>query len=400
MDDTRRRQFRVLMTAETLSLLGDQLLGVALPLFAFDHLGGASASVLVLLTRMVPSALLGVWGGVVADRVDRRRLFLAACLLRAGLVLPLLGAPHGGLPLVLLVVVALVALAQLAGPAVGASLPSVVSPETLPSANARLTARTVLLGLAAPTLGALVYARAGLQAVVLVNVGLYLLSGAVARLLRLPAPARPEGRPGVLADLAGGVRLLTDDPVLGRLILVVSVAMLGLGVELAVVVPFVRDTLHGSSVSVGQLSTVHALGGLVGAVTVPRLVRRLDPLGLIRIGVLGLPAAAAGLLVSQQVWHAAPGMLLAGLLMTLLSTGATTHLQRAVPDTHLGRVLGVIGSTLGLASAAGAGGARLLTHLVPLRDCLAVAAGIELLGVLLWLTRSHDQEVAGARPTA
>ncbi len=375
------------MTAETLSLFGDQLLGVALPLYAFDHLGGATASVAILLARVVPLGLVGVWGGVVADRVDRRRLLVAVGLLRAALVLPLLAVGGGGLVLVIAVVFGLAASGQLAGPAVGASLPAVVSPEDLPSANARLAARTVLVGLIAPTLGAVVYAGPGLTAVLILNVTLYVLGAAVARILELPQPIR-ENSDGLVADLLAGVRILTADPMLRRLLAVVTVAMFGLAVELAVLVPFVRGVLHGSPTAVGALTTVQAVGGLVGAVLVPVIARRRGPRFLIQVGILGLPMAALSFLVSQRVWQAVPGVLLAGLLVTVLYAGAQTHLQRTVPNAYLGRVLGVIGSAFGLASMAGTGLAVVLTRVISLRDCLKVAAAIELVAVLMWTMRT------------
>ncbi|HVB27848.1 MAG TPA: MFS transporter, partial [Mycobacteriales bacterium] len=383
-----RRQFRLLMTAETLSLFGDQLLGVALPLYVFDHLGGAPASVMILLARVVPQGLLGVWGGAIADRVNRRRLFIGVGLLRALLVLPLFAVAHGGLALAAAVVVGLAASGQLAGPAVGASLPAIVSPADLPSANARLAARTVLVSLVAPTLGALLYAGPGLRTLVVVNVALYLLSSVVARALDLPEQHQESHPGGLVADMADGVRVLFLNPLLRRLLGVVVVAMFGLAVELAVLVPFVRGVLHGSPTSVGALTTVQAIGGLAGAVAVPLIARRLNSRALIHIGVLGLPLAALGFLVSRHVWQAVPGVALAGLLVTMLSAGAQTYLQLTVPRTHIGRVLGVIGSAFGLASMAGTGLAAVLTHVLALRDCLKVAAAIELVAVLIWTLRA------------
>lgn len=394
-----RRQFRLLMTAETLSLFGDQLLGVALPLYAFDHLGGATASVAILLARVIPLGLLGVWGGVVADRVDRRRLLVAVGLLRAALVLPLLAMGGGGLVLVIAVVVGLAASGQLAGPAVGASLPAVVSPEDLPSANARLAARTVLVGLLAPTLGAVVYAGLGLTAVLILNVTLYVLGAAVARMLELPQPMRESSDAGLIADLVVGARVLVADPMLRRLLAVVTVAMFGLAVELAVLVPFIREGLDGSPTAVGALTTVQAVGGLVGAVLVPFIARRRGPGFLIQLGVLGLPVAAIGFLTSQQVWQAVPGVLMAGVLVTVLYAGAQTHLQRTVPTAYLGRVLGVIASAFGIASMAGTALAAALTQVMSLRDCLKVAAAIELVAVLMWTMRTAAARRRNATPS-
>lgn len=384
------------MTAETLSLFGDQLLGVALPLYVFDHLGGATASVAVLLARVVPLGLLGFWGGAMADRADRRRLLVMVGMLRAGMVLALLAIDGAGLGLVIVVVIGLTATAQLAGPAVGASLPAVVSPEDLPSANARLAARTVLVGMLAPTLGAAIYTGSGLGAVVALNAGLYALSAVVARALALPLLPAELRESSLLAGMAAGIRLLWDDSVLRRLLVVVVVAMMGLAVELAVIMPFIRGALSGTPTEVGVLTTLQAVGGLLGAVLVPVLARRRGARTLIGVGIWGLPMAALGFLASQVVWQAVPGVLLAGLLVTVLTAGAQTHLQSTVPVSHLGRVLGAVSSAFGIASMVGTGLAVVLTRLVSLRSCLSVAAGIELVAVLLWSIRPPRERRARA----
>jgi hypothetical protein len=290
--------------------------------------------------------------------------------------------------LAIAVVVGLAASGQLAGPAVGASLPAVVRPEELPSANARLAARTVFVGLLAPMIGAAVYARFGLTAVVYANVILYLLGAMVARFLQLPRIVRENAGAGIVAEMTAGVRILFADRLLRRLLFVVTVAMFGLAVELAVLVPFVRGVLHGSSLAVGALTSVQAIGGLVGAVAVPSIARRYGPWILIQVGILGLPMSALSFLVSYRVFQAVPGVLLAGLLVTVLFAGAQTYLQIVVSSTHLGRVLGAIGSAFGLASVAGTGLAVVLTRVISLRDCFRVAAVIELLAVLIWAVRT------------
>jgi MFS family permease len=376
------------MTAQMFSQTGDQLLGVALALYVLDASGSPSLSAATALARVVPAALLGAIGGAVVDRTNRRRLLVRLSLARAVLVLPLLLVASGTLPLFAVLALELVraTVAQLTGPAAGASLPVVVAADDLPQANARLAARTVVLQLAAPTLGAVLYARYGLELAIALNAAAYLAASVAWS--RLPAQAAlPRGEHRLLSSTRAGYRLVRNDAVLLPLLVSLTVALVGLTLELAILVPLIRQELQGSASSVGMLTSLQAVGALLAAWVFTRLYRRLGVAPLIRIGMCGLPVATIAFLLSQEAHHAIPGVVAAGFLLSTLTASAQVYLQRSVAPSHLGRVLGIIGSTMALAAVVGTTAAIAATVALGLRGALVVALAIELAGLVLYLVR-------------
>lgn len=381
--------FRRLLTADTLSVFGDQLLSVALPLYLLDITGSPTAAAAAALARAIPVAFFGVLGGALADRHDTRRVLVTATASRTLCVLPLLVSLSSDVRqwVVYAVALALGTLAALAQPAVGASLPLVVRPDDLPTSNAKLSARTVAVQLVAPSAGAILYSAAGLTGVVVANATLFLLATLAAAALRLPARDRPTRGESWRVGLLGGLSHLRSDRQLRTVTIGALVALLGLSLQLALLVPYVREELHGSRTSVGLLTTGEGLGGLVGAACVAWLGRRLGPRVLVTLGMFGLPLSCLSLLLSESVAHAIPGIFLAGLLLTVLTVGFQTLVQTTVPFSHLGRVLGLFGTAFGAAAVLGATGAVVLSAALGLRGCFGLSAALEVLGLVYYLLR-------------
>lgn len=379
--------FRRMVASETLSLTADRLLGVALPLFVLDRTGSGGLAAAAVLSQALPLAVFGALGGAIVDRVDHRRALVVASATRWALALPMLLVVLRVLPLPVVFVLAavLVTIGQVTGPAVGASLPSLIPKSDLPRAIAQMSARNVVVQLVAPTLGALLYGWAGLGAVITVDAGLF--AAATFGFYSLPRrPSAPARASTVSRDMVEGVRRVRRDPVLTWLLAAVGLGLVGLSLELAVLVPFVRGVLHGAPETVGLLTSTEAVGGLLAAALFPALHRRLGLQRMLSLGVIGLPAATLGLLASQSTVQAVPGLLLAGLLLTLLTAAVRVHVQSSVEPGYLGRVAGVIGSVIGAAAVLGSLLAIGLMALIGLRWCLAVAACIEVTGTALHLS--------------
>ena len=388
----RRRDhgLRWLLTAQALSLLGDQLLGVALALYVLDVSGSVVLSTASILLNMLPGVALGPVGGAIVDQCDRRRLLMVVSIARALLVLPLLLVTAGWAPVGCVLIVTFIksSVAQLAGPSVGASLPALVAAHDLPRANARLATTTVVLQLTAPAVGAIIYARHGLTFAVVCNAVAYLAaSGAWFRLpSSMPVPTT-KGR--VWRSTLAGIQLVKRDPLLSRLLTALAVGLIGLSMQMALLVPFVRLELHGSAASVGLISSVQAVGALVAALAFTRLHRRLGNLGVVALGMCGLPAATIVFVLSHDVYQAFPGVLASGLLLALLTSASQVHIQQNVPGHFLGRVLGIIGSTIACAVVVGTAIAMVLSVWVQMRTVLLFAVALELSGVAWYVGAAH-----------
>lgn len=394
-------QLQRLLAVQTLSLLADSFLSVALALYVLDSSGSPALSAATVLARMLPAVLLGALGGALVDRWDRRRLLFRVSLLRSLLVLPLLLVVVGWVPISAVLALELLraVLAQTNGPAVGASLPVVVAPDDLPRANARIAVRKVVVQLAAPSIGAALYAGYGLAPVVLLNALLYVLA-ALTWLSLTEQPPPGQVAEDVLGATLTAFHLVRSDAVLRPLLTALLVSLVGLGVKLAILVPFVRQELHGSAQAVGALTSLEAAGGVVAALTFPRLLSRFGIPRLLGAGMWALPLASGSLLLSNTVAHAAPGALAAGLLLSLLTASLQVYLQTSVQVVALGRVLGIVGSTIALGALLGTALAVALSLFLDLRTVLVVAVAFELVGAAIYVRPARSRARTSRTPPA
>jgi MFS family permease len=194
----RHRDFALLWTAGLISVAGDFALLIALPLHAYALTGSAVATGGVFAASLLPQVLFGSVAGVFVDRWDRKRTMVAADLLRAALLLPLLAVGSPDLLWLLYLVRAATGVGGLIfDPAESALLPRLVGEERLVTANALNALNNNIGRLVGPVAGGLLYAAGGLPAVVIVDAASFALSAALIMAIR--ANARPE-REGESAD--------------------------------------------------------------------------------------------------------------------------------------------------------------------------------------------------------
>lgn len=304
----RSRDLRLLVTGSTVSLLGDGVYSVAMAVAALRSADAASTLAAVAVAGLVPRIVLGLFGGVLADRVSRRAILLVADLVRGAVVavlgLLLLG---GSPPLWVLIacVVPLGAASGVAAPAFGAILPDVVDQDELVAANSVLSSVSpfaqLMLG---PALGGLLASfDAGLA--MLVDAGTFAVSAGCVLLLR-PARQHAAGARSVpWAHFREGITYVRATPWLATNLLsglVVSFAVSGSFTLL----PFlVTRGYHAPSSSFGYLIAVGGAAATVTAVVVGALGRRRRPLassytmyavGLLAVAAMGLvPSVLAAL---------------------------------------------------------------------------------------------------------
>jgi MFS family permease len=159
----RNRDFVLLQSGQLLSAMGSEATAIAYPLLALAVTHSPGRAGVVSFARLVPFALLQLPAGVAADRVDRRRMMVAADLVRAVAIGVLAAAiVAGDASFVLLAVVALVesAATVVFTTAATGALRSVVPVPQLPDAVGAVTARIATVNLAGPPLGGFLFGRA------------------------------------------------------------------------------------------------------------------------------------------------------------------------------------------------------------------------------------------------
>ena len=402
----RRRDFALLWFGGLISMTGDWMLLVALPIYVYQITGSALATGAMFAAGLLPTVLFGSVAGVFVDRWDRKKTMVVANVLLFLSVLPLLLVPETGW----LWVVYAVALVQSCfgifnDPAENSLLPRLVEEERLVTANSLNAANNDLARLAGPALAGLVVGWFGLVGVVVVDALSYLVAAALVFLISVPAaPEQAEGTTperaggaaasflGVWREWVEGLRLVGMSRGILTVFVVGAVTGLGEGVFLALFPPFVRVALDGGALELGWLMSAQAVGGILGGLVVGSAAVRLSPrrllgvgailFGLIDLAIFLYPAFVEGVALGLALF------VLVGVPATGMVAGLQTLLQTSAEDRYRGRVFGTLGTTQALLMLAGtlAGGALGDTvGIVPVlvvQGGAYVAAGVLVLGTL------------------
>ena len=373
----RRRDFALLWFAGLVSLIGDWMLIVALPLTVYQLTGSALATGGVLIANKLSALVLGSVAGVFVDRWDRKRTMVVANLVRAPILLLLLAVDSAERVWIVYPVAAAVSVVgQFFRPAENALLPRLVGEELLVPANALNALNDNLSRLLGPALGGLVAAWFGLRGVVAVDAASYLIAAGM--IAAIGASTRPERTPPVETaavtkagavvwhEWLAGLRLIRDRPVLRVVFGVFAVASLGEGVMQTAFWIYIDQALGGGPREAGWLLSAQAAGGLAGAVIIGSWARNRPPvfllgwgaigIGLIDLMVFNYPAFVPG------IWLGLGLMAIGGVPATAFGTGYTSALQADVTDAYRGRVFGALGATSALFMIGGAAIAGLATE--------------------------------------
>ena len=366
----RQRNFGLLWSAGLISLAGDWMLRIALPIYVYQLTGSALATSTMLIAGMLPDLLFGSIAGVFVDRWDRKRTMVICNLLLAIGLLPLL-AVRSAEQIWLLYLVAFYesTIAQFFGPAENALLPQLVGQQHLVAANSLNALNNNLARLIGPALGGMVAWLTGLAGVALIDAATFLFAAVLIGLISgtfkpvKSLTADDHGSVGqawaaVPREWLAGLRLIRRERVVMILFALIAITSLGEGVFGVLFVVFVNRILGGGAQEIGWLMSAQAVGGLIGGVLVGWMDNKVSSIALI-----GLGALAFGLIDLAIFNYPAffPGFTLALILFiavgipgVTLMTGMNTLLQSAVADEYRGRVFGTYGMTGALLALIGA----------------------------------------------
>jgi MFS family permease len=341
------RDFSRLYAAQLISFGGDWFATVALLGLTLELTGSSSSASLVLVLQVLPFFAASPIAGVLADRVDRRRLMVAADLLRVVVALGFLLARDASTLWIALVAVALLsAVSAFFEPTSSAALPNLVDDEDLPAANVLIGSAWGTMLAVGAALGGVVAVALGREAAFVLNAASFLVSAllilAIHRPFSQPRQARAverAGLAGVRDGIAETIRLARGSRTIAALLL--SKATFGVGSGVILLLAIFGTVVFGAGdLGIGVLFAARGLGALIGPF-LARSVTGLDDRGLI----IGIGASLVGFLVSYGLFPLAPTLWLAALCVfgahlgggaqwTLSSYG----LQRSVPDRIRGRV--------------------------------------------------------------
>ncbi len=334
------RDFRLMWCSGVVTLFGSSLTAVALPVQLKGLTGSAFAVGALGAVELVPLVVFGLYGGALADALDRRKLILyceAALGLLSAVLLADSALPHPLLWPLYAVAALSSALSGLQRPALEALVPRIVPHEQLAAAAALSGLRWQSAMIAGPCLAGLLIAYAGTGWAYGLDVVSFAVSAGLTACLR-PSPAEPGAHRPSLRSLAEGARYAwSRRELLGTYVMDLAATLLAFPVA---VFPFLADELHARW-SLGPMYAAFPAGALVVSLTSgwTSRVHRHGRMMLCGAAGFGLAVAAAGL--AGRVWATLLFLTAAGGFDMVSALARRTLWNRTIPDGLRGRLAGI-----------------------------------------------------------
>lgn len=354
--------FRWLISSSWITNLGDGIAIAAGPLLVasltHDPILVASAALL----QWLPPLVFGLVAGALADRLDRRLIIVTVDLLRALVLVGLTLVVATDLVEIWIVLLAMFLLgtAEVFADNTSATLmPMLVHRDDLAVANSRLTTGFITVNqLAGPPIGAALFAAG--HAVPFASQAAVVALGAVL-ISRIVLPAhRREIAPDthLRHDVAEAFRWVWHHAAVRTLVLTIFVFNITFGAAWSVLVLYATQRLGMGPVGFGLLTTVSAVGGLIGTLAYPWITRHVSLGNLMRIGLVFETFTMLSLALTTHAWVAMCIFFVFGAHAFIWGTTSLTIRQRAVPTELQGRVgsVNLVGVFGGLVIGSGVGG--------------------------------------------
>ena len=340
LEPLRHPDFRLLWTGQAVSVFGNFVFSVALP-FQFFALGATPAQLgtgfaIVIGTQLV----LLLYGGVIVDRVPRRRVILASDLV-SGIVVSAVGGLSlaGALRIEHIYVAAVFfgAAAAFFNPAIGAIVPELVPPDILVQGNALRGISRQGARIVGPAVGGLLVVSAGPGWAFLFD-GLTVFVSFGALLLTRPPATEVRVRRSVLAEIREGLAFTFSLPWLWITIALFAFINAAYSGPLAVGLPLlVRDVLKSDATVFGLLTAAAGGGEILGGIFVGQIGIRRSGIAMYAFSLIGaLAIAGFGLFPVLPLPYLCSAAI--GFSLAAFGTLWDTAVQRNVPRELLGRV--------------------------------------------------------------
>jgi MFS family permease len=348
----RSPTFVVLWLSEALSLIGDRLIMVALITLVYDRTGSAGMVGLLMLFKAIPALLLGSVAGAFVDRWNRKWIMVIANLIQGLLVFWLPLSP--GIVLIFVIYLTMSMVNQFFVPARSATIPDLVAPEALLTANSLFAISIVAAMAIGPAIGTWITERVSLNAAFYADAATFLIPAIAVAFLAIPRQQHAATQPSLGNDLRAGLAFALSQPAVLAALATISAAFLVIGTIAVTGVVITREILKVESSKFGVMMSALGIGMLGGAVVSGWLGRRFT---YVQLGIAGVVLMALGVTALPWSSNLAMASLFAAMIgvgMIIVQVNGQTLLQTIAPEMR-GRLMGIsqtlTGSVTFLASA-------------------------------------------------
>jgi DHA3 family macrolide efflux protein-like MFS transporter len=402
-------RFWSIWIGQAFSLVGSALTQFVLIWWITLETGSTSALAIAGIAALLPQALLGPLGGVVADRYNRRMIMIVADAISALCMLLLVWLfASGAIQLwhIYMMMFIRSSMQAFQAPAAAASAAMLVPRSWLGRVAGLNQMLQGVMTIAAAPLGALLLAFLSFEGALLVDVVTALLGIVPLFFFAIPQLARDATAPtGMWQDFAGGARVVLGNPGLRMLYGLVMLVVITIMPTFTLTPLLVRDHFNGGVNEVAIMEGLAGLGTIAGGLliaAVPIFRRKIVTI-LISFAISCGTVALTALMPGDMLWFAAAWWMLSGVTFSTGNAPLMALLQSQVPNQLQGRVLSLLSTAMGLAAPLGLALAAPLGELVGVRGIFIVggtaAAAICLLGFAApALMRIEDTPIATPEP--
>jgi len=336
----RNGNFSKMWTGQLISTMGSALTSLAASIYVFRLTNSAMSVGLMLMATAAPSLLVGLFAGVLVDRFDRKRIMIAADLLRAVLVflIPFL-VPLSVIWLYVMVMLTS-AIGQFFDPAHESVLPEVASEEELAAANSLLAISSfgsTAIGFAA---SGLIASAADISWAFYLDAVSFLISGVCIFLIRIK-PIQAEGKTNtalVIKNMKLGLRQLFNTPILRSMFTASIPTLIAFGLSNVLLLPFALRALKATEFEYGLQEGLTSLGFVVGSLLMAGIFDRMREGFWIAASYIGMAIASIFYSFTHSIPLAIVIVAISGFFNAPSSIGRRLIVQRNTPREMRGRV--------------------------------------------------------------
>jgi MFS family permease len=352
------RTFRIVFFGAFASNIGTWMQNVVLGAYAYDLTHSSAFVGLIIFAQLGPTLVLPMIGGLLADKVDRKRflilLSIEQLVFSLGVALVALSA-HPSHVLLVVMVLFVGAGSAMFGPAYSAILPGLVGREDLPGAISLNSAQMNASRVIGPVIGGVLYSLIGPAWVFAGNAATYLFVVAALLVVTLPVVPQPATPASRWRQLTAGITVARQDRVVGRCLVTVFVfSLLALAFigQMPVVAAHNLGIDLSKSADYGILYACFGAGALAGAISIGTVFARTSKPLLVRVCLVGYSVALCAFALQRAPVPADIVVAVTGAFYFAFITALNTTLQERLHESVRGRVLALwmmgFGGTVGI----------------------------------------------------
>lgn len=351
-----KKDFSLMVIGQIISLFGNTILRFALSMIILDITGSVAIFGSILAISMIPTILLSTFGGILADRVNKRNIMVVLDFITAIAItiFAIVFHMNSSVIIIAILMIVLAIIQAFYQPSVQSSIPLLVEEKKLMGANGIVIQVNALANLLGPIIGGFLYGFLGIYPIVYVSAICFFLSAVMECFIKIPK-IKQENKEGMIRTIKSDFKEAIDFLVhkqkeIMKLLLLIAGINLFLSAMIIVGLPYLIKIILGLSNQLygfaeGAMGIGSILGGILANVVNKKIGFKQSYWLLIGAGITILPIGIAimfsgNAMVSYGIIMIS--VLVTMMLATLFSIYAQTMMQKLAPNHMLGKLSSVV----------------------------------------------------------